>query len=251
VVNVMSNFFAGLDLGQAADSSALVIVEQIEHLPYDPALVRTVTEWVDGPMWNNFGRPESSSREQVTRQVLLQPDGSYGPIPSPDEPAYDVRHVQRWKLGTSYPTIVDDVVTMLLRAPLAKECPLIVDATGVGRPVVDMFYAHKRWDFPMTPVTITGGVTVTHDGGYMHVPKRDLVGVVQVLLQSRRLRFPEASKVPEVATLVSELGTFQTKISLATAHDSYGAWREGTHDDLVLSLALALWYAERCQYRVH
>ena len=29
--------------------------------------------------------------------------------------------------------------------------------------------------------------------------------------------------------------------SLETAHDSYGAWREGQHDDLVLALALALW----------
>ncbi|MEJ7861626.1 MAG: hypothetical protein WKF90_08310 [Pyrinomonadaceae bacterium] len=28
-----------------------------------------------------------------------------------------------------------------------------------------------------------------------------------------------------------------------SAHDTYGAWREGTHDDLVLAAALALWCA--------
>lgn len=169
-------------------------------------------------------------------------------IAEPWEPRYDVRHVQRWKLGTSYPTIVNEVVAMMMGPPLRGECPLVVDATGVGRPVVDMFHNHQRWDFPLTPVVITGGQAVTADQGYIHVPKRDLVSAAQVLLQSRRLRFPDASKVPEVAVLVKELGTFQTKITTA-ANDIYGAWRVGSHDDLVLALALALWYAERCQWK--
>ena len=30
-----------------------------------------------------------------------------------------------------------------------------------------------------------------------------------------------------------------------TRHDTYEAWREGQHDDLVLSLALACWCGER------
>ncbi len=35
------------------------------------------------------------------------------------------------------------------------------------------------------------------------------------------------------------------KIDSKTAHDSYEAWREGVHDDLVLSVALACWTAEQ------
>ena len=35
------------------------------------------------------------------------------------------------------------------------------------------------------------------------------------------------------------------KIALTTGHDSYGAWREGTHDDLGLALAVSLWTGER------
>jgi hypothetical protein len=35
------------------------------------------------------------------------------------------------------------------------------------------------------------------------------------------------------------------KINISTAHDSYEAWREGDHDDLVLSVALACWAGER------
>jgi hypothetical protein len=34
------------------------------------------------------------------------------------------------------------------------------------------------------------------------------------------------------------------RIDLTTGHDSYGQWREGQHDDLVLAVALAAWWAE-------
>jgi hypothetical protein len=49
--------------------------------------------------------------------------------------------------------------------------------------------------------------------------------------------------------LRKELTNFKAKISLS-GHDSYGAgsgtdeWREAPHDDLVLSVALGIWYAE-------
>ncbi len=79
------------------------------------------------------------------------------------------------------------------------------------------------------------------------MPKRDLVGVVQMLLQTARLKF--AAQLPLVHLLTQELQNFRMKINAQTAHDSYGAWREGEHDDLVLALAVAAWYAERPQPR--
>ena len=45
--------------------------------------------------------------------------------------------------------------------------------------------------------------------------------------------------------LVKELLNFRVKINISTAHDSYEAWREGDHDDLVLSVALSCWAGER------
>jgi hypothetical protein len=63
-----------------------------------------------------------------------------------------------------------------------------------------------------------------------------------VLLQTGRLKI--ASALPEAEVLVKELLAFQVKIT-STAHDAYGAWREGVHDDLVLALALATWYGEQ------
>ena len=93
-------------------------------------------------------------------------------------------------------------------------------------------------------ITITGGDAVTYDNGW-RVPKRDLVASVQVLLQTQRLHF--AKELPSVPLLVQELLAFRVKIDPLTAHDSYGSWREGSHDDLVLAVAVAAWYGQRFQ----
>jgi hypothetical protein len=95
----------------------------------------------------------------------------------------------------------------------------------------------------VVPVTITGGhaVTRTEDGSY-HVPKKELVTSLQVVMQSRRLKIARA--LPDAALLVRELQNFQVKIT-AAAHETFGVWREGQHDDLVLAVALASWWGER------
>jgi len=201
----MPDFYASLDLGQAQDYSALTIIQMIERAP-DPEVA----------------------------------------TPRADKHAYDLRHVQRWKLGTSYPTIVDDVVSMMGREPLRSNGVLCIDQTGVGAAVGDLFARSER-RIRLVRVLITGGSTPHRDEqtGVWHVPKTELVSTVQVALQSRRLRFPEALRMPEVARLIAELGTFQSKINIATGHESFEAWRDRDHDDLVLSLAIGLWYAKR------
>jgi hypothetical protein len=181
----MARFTLGLDLGQAQDYSALVIVEH---------------------------------------------DGERSTVP----------HIQRWPLGTSYPRIVQDVA-VLRATPALAGCALVVDATGVGRPVVEMFVAAGCHPYG---VMITGGSHATYDldTGYWHVPKKELVSTVQVALQSSTLQIARA--LPDAATLTEELLSFQARITTA-ANDQYGEWRAGKHDDLVLALALALWHAVR------
>src|SRR3954454_11630051 len=79
-------------------------------------------------------------------------------------------------------------------------------------------------------------------GRTVRVPKRDLVSVLQVLFHSKRLKI--AAGVNERDTLLRELANFSAKIT-QHANDTYEAWREGQHDDLVLALALASWSLER------
>ena len=156
-----------------------------------------------------------------------------------EPPEYALRHLHRFPLGTPYTQIVPAVATLVRSGPLA-ESPVVVDQTGVGRAVVDMMRQQIGW---VVPVTITGGhaVTVAEDRSF-HVPKKELVTSLQVVMQSRRLRI--ARTLHDAAVLVRELQQFQVKIT-AAAHETFGVWREGQHDDLVLAVALACWWAER------
>jgi hypothetical protein len=157
---------------------------------------------------------------------------------------FNCRHLQRWPLKTSYPSIVADTLRIIGSAEIAGAHlrTLVVDATGVGAPVIDLF---KREKMPakLEPVQITGGTSVSREDGTTRVPKRELVSVTQLAFQNGRLKI--APELSDAQTLVRELENFKVKINLETAHDSYGSWRDGAHDDLVLAVALALWFAAK------
>jgi hypothetical protein len=160
------------------------------------------------------------------------------------KPPYAVPHLQRFPLGTPYPRIVSQVLDLLC-TPQLRHSFVVADQTGVGRAVVDMLTDGMEGRFVGTfcPVTITAGHEVTlSEVGEFRVPKKELVGVLQVLLQTRWLRISQA--LPEASILAKELETFQVKITEA-ANEVYGAWREGQHDDLVLAVGLAAWAGEK------
>jgi hypothetical protein len=169
--------------------------------------------------------------------------------PDPQRPdtkvkRFDVRHLHRWPLGTSYSDITDAVVKMFAEAPLAGSV-LVVDATGVGLLVVHAL-KKARISARLRPLLITYGHTAHEDAdGVWRVPKRDLVAVVRMALESRTLHV--AKGLREAKTLNKELANFRVRITKA-ANETFGAgeeWREGSNDDLVLSTAAALWMAER------
>lgn len=216
-------YIMGLDLGQQRDWTAISVAER--------AFVRT------GEM-----------------EPLRQPGSrSWGALDRLGERfgvEYRIRHLERPALGTPYTDVVERVVSLIKK--LGGEPVLAVDATGVGRPVTDMLWRSMSEELrgtstTVTPcgVTITGGDSVNRnpDGGGWRVPKRDLVSAALVLLQNGRLKISDSLELKD--TLVKELLNFRVKINISTAHDSYEAWREGDHDDLVLSVAMACWAGER------
>ena len=209
-------FYVGLDLGQSNDYTALAVIEKV-----------------------GIGK----------------------------DPDLHLRHLERYPLRTPYPEMVSRVAALLknpqlsttrrrssswydfggsagdIAGPLREEqaAPeLLVDATGVGRPVVDLF---RERGLRHKAITITGGQAVTSTGGGYGVPKRDLIGALEVPFHSRRLKVAAGLHLWE--TLRQELQSFRRKVSLTTGNDTYEHWRESDHDDLVLAAALACWGAER------
>ncbi len=154
--------------------------------------------------------------------------------------ALNVRHLERFR-DVLYPDVADRVETLLTREPLRSAKPrseLVIDATGVGPAVTDIFTKRGR---RFKAVKIHGGDTETHADGVYRVPKRNLISALVVLLQNGSLRISSGLELAE--TLREELLNFRVKVNIATAHDSYEAWREGDHDDLVLAAALSAWGA--------
>jgi hypothetical protein len=155
--------------------------------------------------------------------------------PGHAQSAYHVRQILRVR-NKPYPQIVS-AVQELLASPDLRDASLIVDGTGVGVAVVDMFRATGT-----VPIGITITAGFDHErviGGY-HVPKRALVSIIEVLLQHGRVHI--AAELPLTPVLTQELSNFEVRIS-AAGRDTYSA-REGEHDDLVLATAMALWYGE-------
>lgn len=152
---------------------------------------------------------------------------------------YHVRHIERFELGTRYPDIVESISELLADPLLAGHSRLVVDGTGVGAPVVDMFL-HRG--LKPVPIYITGADRISYTGRITRVPKRDLVSVLQVLFQTRRLRI--APDLELASTLTTELTNFTAKIT-PSFHETFACWRENQHDDLVLALSIACWYFER------
>jgi hypothetical protein len=217
------SYYWGLDLGQSADYSALAIIEE-------PVWI------VDSGSWVSPSQLPPDMLDLHAKRA--RQDGR------PSNPPLYVSHLERFPLGTKYTAVVDRVKELTKTPPLAgKPSALLVDKTGVGAGVIDHF--EHRGINPIA-VTITGGATLGadphSDRRSYRVPKRDLVGAVQVLLQNGRLKIAE--RLPEAVTLRKELENFRVKIDPKTAHDSYEHWREGDHDDLVLAVAMACWFRE-------
>ena len=154
-------------------------------------------------------------------------------------PVYTVVVAHRWDLGTPYPQIIGSLQAHLSR-PEMQGHRLVVDYTGAGRPIVDEL---RCYGLQCTAVGIHGGMSESHEGWNWNVPKRDLVTGMVLPFQWGRLHF--ADGIPLLATLQDEMQLFHAKINDVTAHESYSFWYEIYHKDLVISLALACWLAER------
>ncbi len=153
---------------------------------------------------------------------------------------FEMPHLERPPLGTSYPAIIARLKDLIARLPAYERLKIVVDRTGVGRPVVDLMRAAK---LKIIPITITGSGKVSGGafGGY-NVPKKELVSNLVIAFQADRLKIARA--LPEAPVLVEELQNFKLKITTA-GNDTYEAWRESDHDDLVLAAAMAAWYGEK------
>jgi hypothetical protein len=130
-----------------------------------------------------------------------------------------------------------DRAAEIVSDPRLQGCTLVVDATGVGAPVVEMLRAAKL-PCRLIAAQITGGSDEGSDGTYHRVPKRDLVIGLQVLFEHWPLEMAVGS--PGLNALVQELAEFKSRRSGSGTMKFAGA-----RDDLTMALALAWWWMRK------
>ncbi len=157
------------------------------------------------------------------------------------DPLFQVGSLERLPLNTPYPGVIRHVARLIANQRLQPNefAPeLVIDFTGVGRPVFDMFEAKG-----LSPigVGITAGDTIIKDEKKLiwKVPKIILISGLQAVLHDGRLKIHKA--LADAPALISELQDFRATVT-DSGYWKFGA-REGKHDDLVLALAIAVWRA--------
>jgi hypothetical protein len=195
-------YWVGVDLGQKQDHSAIAVVER-----------EVIT-----------GTRRNPATWELDRRTV-----------------YTVRYLERMPLGTSYLDVAAHVARLTRDIRMTNPCELVVDATGVGAPVVDVLRRAKT-GCSLYPVTITAGEHEQCTAEGYRVPKRDLVVGLELLLEAGALEISRGLETGE--ELLAELRAMRVSVS-AKGHERFEASRNGEHDDLVLATALACWRAKR------
>ena len=201
VTNILRReYFIGVDLGQRRDRTAIAVIERAELA------------------------------SNVRNAVTFEPDR---------RTRLAVRHLDRLPLDTPYPVIAERVERIAAQLAAANPCSVIVDATGVGLPVVDALRVPSaRWR--LMPVTIGHADRETCTDGFWRVGKRDLVARLQMAFDFEELVI--SSELAESETLIEELTAMRASIR-STGRTRYESPGEA-HDDLAIALALAWWGAD-------
>lgn len=173
-----------------------------------------------------------------------------------------VRGIERLPIGEPYPMIADrlasrielirvrqqEAIKELIRPPCfaerrkrllreAKIGPIVyVDATGVGKPVVD----ELRRKCPAVRIvavylTATDRRTETRDRE-VRLGKGYMVSRMQALFETGRIHLPMTD---EAIALKDELLRYEVRITQA-GHAQFGAFSTGIHDDLATALGLSV-----------
>ena len=161
-----------------------------------------------------------------------------------DDDVYRLRGLQRFPLGTPLTELPILLEPRLTKPPLASRVRIAVDATGIGDPIVELL-RDRLPRIDVYAITITAGDSVTGKPKDPRVPKQDLIATTSVILEQGRLRIATAMR--ETQTLRDELLSFKYTPT-EHGHHTFGASR-GQHDDLVISLSLALWLLEERRIR--
>ncbi len=198
----------GIDVGKQADPTAIVIARPSIREDRQHFVVPYLSRLAIGTPYPDIARRAAEIIRGVERKLVWEISEQRG------VPAY-LPEVSDWARNSIW---------------------VLVDSTGVGAPVVDLLRELVP-GIKLCAVLFTHGehCSVTWRAAEGTMGKGYLVSRLQVLIQAGRVHLPKGE---ESDVLVDELRNYEMSIS-EKGTDTYGAFKVGTHDDLVTALGLA------------
>ena len=208
----------GLDVGRMRNPSALAVAARWYRYPQEEELPK--------PQQYEFGVLPAVKRgiEELERM-------------------YTITDLFRFPLKTEYAKI-EEVVAAIWDRPIISSGRRIViaDQTGVGAPVVEGI---RRRGVRVIGINITGGLTVNQpEENVYNVPKAALVTQFVSVFERGRVKIAIDPNNSEAVEFKEQLAVFGYKLNRETGQVSYESLEAQMDDDLVIAVALPIWYAE-------
>ena len=171
-------------------------------------------------------------------QIIETPVGS-------DIYKYKLIFLYKFQLKETYTSIVLWVADFIKTTFDPNAYILVVDYGGPGRPVVDLLEEHE---LNLIALTTTGGLEANwRNGNRITVPKRELITSLEVVFQSQKLSIHK--DIMHLKDLEKEILNFEGKPKANNSVKFEAAYKH--HDDIIMSLSMAIWYAESIIKRGH
>jgi hypothetical protein len=156
-------------------------------------------------------------------------------------------HLDRIPLNTMYGDVVQHLAALLATPQLQRDpnknqtaAELVVDAGGPAPGVIEMLRAAGLHPIQ---VIITGGLESNAKRGRFTVSKHELISTLDARLHHDRYPLTFSTQLAEGEAFKAEIADFRRNVSGA-GRMQYEA-RQGKHDDLISSVAIAVWWLSR------
>jgi hypothetical protein len=215
----------GADIGQRVDPTAIIVAEmKLRNFSF-----------VGGENWDKYHQgPQGGEIHYEIHRIIQMPlNTAYDHVAQRIAEIYQRLHHPFAHLE-KMPDTERSIYMKRGDRPSNRVQQVLVDATGVGNPVVELI---TKKGVPVTPVWFTSGDKVTRVNGELHMAKAAMVSRLQVLLQQRRIHFPDDY---DSRALVEELLNYEIKAT-DSGNLQTGVFKVGKHDDLATALGLATW----------
>lgn len=191
-----------------------------------------IGDWILSVDWGGAAAPKDASNDFTALAMIEE---------MPNELALrDLRHLPIDQSFTKQQETVINAVAKIQAT--GKNVVLVGDSTGLGKPQLHLL--REKRICRVVGIWLTGGNVVGGSFDDITVPKVDIITAAQLALEARKLVW-NAKRLPMAEMFAKELRGYRFKVR-ATGSTELGNHRgDSAHDDLVLSVAMACWWALR------